>query len=278
MKVATTIESLQDLLKDWTEKKHTIALVPTMGGLHEGHLSLVRMAKNQADKVVVSVYLNPAQFAQNEDFDSYPISTESDIVELEKCNADAVFIPNSEQIYPKDWSFDYQVGEISSILCGVTRPHFFNGVAKVVYRLFEIVRPDIAIFGQKDFQQLFVIKKMVDDLSLGINILSHSIVREQDGLAMSTRNKYLNKKERVTATQLSTCMNSAKDKYLSGMQIDKVNTELRQELSENFELDYAEIVDANTLKIITDNTVQIGILCAVVLGSTRLIDNITFWR
>lgn len=278
MRVEKTIESLQGLIQIWTGTKQTIALVPTMGGLHDGHLSLIDVAKKNADKVIVSVYLNPTQFSKYEDFDSYPSSIDEDINELDRLGVDCVFVPSTDQIYPNGWSFDYDIGELATILCGKSRPHFFHGVAQVVYRLFDIVKPDIAVFGEKDFQQLLVIRRMVDELSMGIDILSHSIVRESDGLAMSTRNKYLNDKDRLKARLLSVAINRAKGDYMSGSTIEQITTNLRQDLRATFELDYAEIIDANNLKKITNNTAQIGILCAVMLGSTRLIDNVTFRR
>jgi len=278
MQVLSTIDSLQDLLQDWRDDKQTVALVPTLGGLHDGHLCLVGMAQNNADKVVVSIYLNPAQFSENEDFDSYPVTIESDIIDLQKCNVDAVFIPDTEQMYPDGWRFDYRVGDLSSILCGITRPHFFDGVAMAVYRLFEIVKPDIAVFGEKDYQQLFIIKRMVGKLSLGVHILSHSIVREKDGLAMSTRNNYLSVEQRAIAPELSATLSRAKNSYQESKAINNLSETIELELSDRFDVEYVEILDANTLKQITDKTTQIAILCAVLLGSTRLIDNKIFWR
>lgn len=278
MQVLTTIESLQELLKGWRSDNQTVSLVPTMGGLHEGHLSLVRMANKNSDKTLVSIYLNPTQFGKGEDFDSYPRTIDADLGALENCQADAVFVPETEQMYPESWSFDYQVGDIGKILCGITRPHFFVGVAQAVYRLLEIVEPEIAVFGQKDYQQLFIIKKMVRDMSLGVQILSHSTVRESDGLAMSTRNNYLNSEEKAIAPELFRILEKAKKGYLSSITVESLRVDIHKSINQHFELEYAEIIDANNLKQITDNTTEIAILCAVSLGPTRLIDNIIFWR
>lgn len=278
MQVLTTIESLQGLLKGWRSDNQTVSLVPTMGGLHEGHLSLVRMANNNSDKTLVSIYLNPTQFGKGEDFDSYPRTIDADLGALENCQADAVFVPETEQMYPEGWSFDYEVGDIGKILCGITRPHFFEGVAQAVYRLLEIVEPEIAVFGQKDYQQLFIIKKMVRDMSLGVQILSHSTVRESDGLAMSTRNNYLSSKERAIAPELFRILERAREEYLSSKTVESLRVDIHKSINQHFELEYAEIIDANNLKQITDNTTEIAILCAVSLGPTRLIDNIFFWR
>jgi pantoate--beta-alanine ligase len=236
------------------------------------------MAKSNADKTVVSIFLNPTQFGKGEDFDSYPRTIDSDLIELDNCKVDAVFIPETEQIYPPEWSFNYDIGELSTILCGKSRPNFFNGVAQAVYRLFDIVKPDIAVFGQKDYQQLFIIKRMVEQLSLGVVVLTHSTVREGDELAMSTRNQYLSSEERAVAPQLYKILERTRQDYLLSSSVIDLKKDMHSDLEKYFDLDYAEIVDANTLKQITDNTTEIAILCAVLLGSTRLIDNIIFWR
>lgn len=267
MQVFKTIIDLQAQLNIWQGKSKSIAFVPTMGGLHQGHLSLIEIAKQNADKVVTSIFVNPTQFVAHEDFDDYPRTLDNDLSLLEERQVDYVFTPNTQIIYPDGLDSSVDVGELGQVLCGKTRPHFFNGVVQVVQRLFDIVQPNIAVFGQKDYQQLSIIKQF----TTGVKILSGVIVREDDGLAMSTRNQYLSVDERKVAVQLY--------KTLNQLQQRKLDLKLATEqLQQHFKLDYLEMLDANTLKQITDNTSKIAILCAVFLNSTRLIDNIIFNR
>ncbi len=263
------------LINDWRVQEKTVAFVPTMGGLHQGHLSLIEIAKQKADKVVVSIFVNPTQFGKNEDLDSYPRTLNVDLAVLES-NVDAVFIPNVKQIYPNGISKHIDVGKIGRILCGKTRPHFFNGVAQVVEILFGIVRPNVAVFGQKDYQQLLVIKQMVKNLSLNICIESGEIIREKNNLAISTRNQYLSENEVKIATNLYKILYYIKCEILQNKKIDVLKKLAEFDLKQYFKLDYLEVLDANTLRQITDNTHQIIILSAVFLGSVRLIDNIIF--
>jgi len=259
------IISSVSVMKKWTEKAGSIAFVPTMGGLHQGHLSLIKLAKESADRAVVSVFVNPTQFAENEDFGGYPRTMDADLVLLEGVGVDCVFVPDVEMIYPDGVGVVVDVGGVGQILCGLTRPHFFNGVVQVVRRLFEIVRPDVAVFGRKDYQQLHIIRQF----TAGVEIISGGIVREGDGLAMSTRNQYLSVDERKVAVQLY--------QTLSQLQRGELDRQSAMgQLQVYFRLDYLEVLDANTLRKITDNTSKIAILCAVFLGSTRLIDNIIF--
>ncbi|SMN15696.1 Pantoate--beta-alanine ligase [uncultured Candidatus Thioglobus sp.] len=278
MQVFNTITNLQSALDDWRSKDQSIAFVPTMGGLHDGHLSLVSLAKTQADIVVVSVFVNPAQFGQGEDFSTYPRTQGEDLQMLRVSKVDVVFTPDVAQIYPKPLQNPPDIGVIGQILCGKTRPHFFAGVAQVVRRLFEIVEPDVAIFGQKDYQQLLVIKQTVKALALPIEILSGNIVRENDGLAMSTRNQYLSPKERIEAANLYKVLQKLKQEILSNGFDTNPLLESEKALKKHFKIDYLSILDANTLSATTDNTAKIAILCAVFLGSTRLIDNIIFTK
>lgn len=263
MQVYNTIAELQLVLNNWRDKCDKVAFVPTMGGLHQGHLSLIDLAKKNAGIVVASIFINPTQFAQHEDFDIYPRMIESDLALLKAKGVDCVFTPDADMIYPNGIKQDVEVGEVGQILCGKTRPHFFNGVVQVVRRLFDIVRPDVAVFGQKDYQQLHIIKRFTS----GLEIIEAPIVRESDGLAMSTRNQYLGESERKIALQLYKIL-----VQIEKSELDK-NSGIKQ-LQQHFKLDYLEILDANTLKQITGNTRKIAILCAVFLGSTRLIDNI----
>ncbi|MDC9714752.1 MAG: pantoate--beta-alanine ligase [Gammaproteobacteria bacterium] len=261
-----------DTMKKWRNKGKKIAFVPTMGGLHQGHLLLVELAKENADRVVVSIFVNPTQFGEGEDFTDYPRTVEADLALLQVQGVDCVFMPSVEAIYPNGMALDVKVGEIGGILCGKTRPHFFNGVVQVVERLLEIVRPDVAVFGQKDYQQLHIIRQFtLAGSDPEIEIIAGKIMREKDGLAMSTRNQYLSVDERNIAPQLYKTLHQ-----LHQGELDRKSAS--RQLQHYFKLDYLEMLDANTLKQITDNTSKIAILCAVFLGSTRLIDNIIFKR
>jgi pantoate--beta-alanine ligase len=272
----TTIQSLQSAIDSWRSQGQRIAFVPTMGGLHDGHLSLVALAKQKADKVVASVFVNPTQFGKNEDLDQYPNTLKQDIALLEQHQIDGLYTPSIEQIYPQGLDSDIEVGEVGDILCGASRPGHFDGVAQVVHRLFEIVKPNMAIFGQKDYQQLLVIAQMATQYFPEIEVLSQPTIREQDGLAMSTRNQYLSIDERKIAPRLYQALLQAKQDYLNNTSVRVLTGTAKNTLSEDFKVDYFEAIDANTLKQITDNTSKIAILCAVFLGSTRLIDNIIF--
>lgn len=276
MQIFNTITELQVTLQDWRNKGDKIAFVPTMGGLHVGHLSLVKLAKQNADRIIVSVFVNPTQFGENEDFDQYPNTLKEDVLQLKQHQVDGLFTPNVDQVYPQGLDSDIQAGEIGDILCGASRPGHFQGVAQVVHRLFEIVKPGVAIFGQKDFQQLQIITQMTDQYFPMIKILSQSTIRQKDGLAMSTRNQYLSNSERKIAPLLYQILLTAKQDYLNNISVEILTNKAKHNLAENFRVDYLEVLDANTLKQITDNTSKIAILCAVFLGSTRLIDNIIF--
>jgi len=278
MQVFNTITALQNTLDDWRAKDRTIAFVPTMGGLHDGHLALVKLAKQKADKVVVSIFVNPTQFSENEDFDQYPNTFEQDVLLLERNQVDGLFSPSVEQIYPQGLDADIDIGEIGNILCGASRPGHFQGVVQVVNRLFDIVKPNLAVFGKKDYQQLLIIKQMVAQLSLDVKIISHPIVREKDGLAMSTRNQYLSADERKVSPNLYRNLLELKREIQKGQAINVAVKQARMQIEKNFKLDYIETLDANTLKQITDNTSEIAILCAIFIGSTRLIDNVIFRR
>ncbi|AYQ57087.1 Pantoate--beta-alanine ligase [Bathymodiolus thermophilus thioautotrophic gill symbiont] len=260
-----------NVMEKWRNEGEKVAFVPTMGGLHQGHLSLIDLARENADRVVVSIFVNPTQFGENEDFADYPRTLDSDLKLLEKHQVDCAFVPNVEVIYPDKVVFTRAGFEekryLFETLCGKTRPHFFYGVLQVVRRLFEIVRPDVAVFGQKDYQQLQIIKRFTS----GVKVITGVIVREEDGLAMSTRNQYLNMDERLIAPNLY--------KILRQLQRGELGIKsATEQLQSDFELDYLAMLDANTLKQITDNTSKIAILCAVFLGSTRLLDNIIFTK
>jgi pantoate--beta-alanine ligase len=278
MRIIETIGALQEYLGQCRDQGKTIALVPTMGGLHAGHLQLVDKAKTSADIVVASIFVNPTQFAPNEDLDKYPHSPEADKKGLVDRGADVLFLPSVQQIYPENQTSDYEVGEIAALLCGKSRPIHFDGVAQVVSRFFDIVEPDVAVFGEKDYQQLQIIKQLVKRQNRNISITSIEIVRESDGLAMSTRNKYLSTSERMLAPHFNQALRQAKSNYESGMALDDLINKARESLGRPFELDYFEVLDANTLTQITTSSADVIIVSAVKLGITRLIDNIVFRR
>jgi len=199
MHIFNQIGALEEYLKSCREAGRSIALVPTMGGLHEGHLKLVDKAKECSNVVVVSVFVNPTQFAENEDYEAYPKTLSEDKKILEAIKVDAMFIPFDNEIYPDGSSQEYDVGEMGKILCGIFRPMHFNGVAQVVARLFDIVKPDYAVFGEKDYQQLLIINSLIERQAIKTTIVSVPTVRESDGLAMSTRNNYLSPEDRANA-------------------------------------------------------------------------------
>lgn len=255
-----------------------IALVPTMGGLHDGHLSLVDKAKSLSEIVVVSIFVNPTQFARGEDFDDYPNTFEADKLLLESKNVDALFLPSKEEIYPHGTASDYKVGAIGQILCGAFRPTHFDGVAQVVKRFFEIVKPDLAVFGEKDFQQLLIIKTLVKNLSLNLKIESIPTQREDDGLAMSTRNQYLSDLDRERAPHFYSVLCDARDSILRGNSFPEVKKDAIKTLGKSFEVEYLEVLDANNLTQIETKTTEIIIISAIRFGGTRLIDNLVFRR
>lgn len=270
------ISALRSAVAEWRKIDKTIALVPTMGALHEGHLSLVRMAKETAERVVVSIFVNPTQFAPHEDFDSYPREREDDLTKLAELDVDLVFAPLREEVYPKDFSTQVTVSGISESLCGVSRPHFFGGVATVVAKLLNQCQADYAIFGEKDYQQLLVIRRMARDLDINTEILGGAIVREADGLAMSSRNAYLDDKERKAAPLLyASITKAAADIAKWGRPADAI-TNAKEELeAAGFKVDYLEVRDSSDLSLIDGQlTSAARIFVAALLGKTRLIDNV----
>ena len=276
-----TFKKQKDLhlfLESEREKNNNIALVPTMGGLHDGHLSLVGRAKDLAKIVVVSIFVNPTQFARGEDFDDYPNTFENDKLLLKSKNIDVLFIPSKEEIYPHGTESDYKVGAIGQILCGAFRPSHFDGVAQVVKRFFEIVKPNYAVFGEKDFQQLLIIKSLVKNLHLDIKIESMSTQREHDGLAMSTRNQYLSDIDREKAPKFYSLLESIRDSIQGGQAISEAREIGINSLSKSFEVEYLEVLNANNLTQIETKTSEIIIISAIRFGGTRLIDNLVFRR
>jgi pantoate--beta-alanine ligase len=277
-----TLISLEDL-SEWREEQflnnETVALVPTMGALHPGHLSLVVAAKDKASKIVVSTFVNPKQFGPNEDFAKYPRTINDDLEKLAALNVDAVFMPNAAQIYPTDFQTSLHNSSMSKGLCGASRPGHFDGVLTVVLKLFNLVRPDYAAFGKKDYQQLKVIEQMVSDLCLPVTIIKGETVRDEDGLALSSRNKFLSDTQRPVATRIITALKACEEVYKSGTRNKETLTEaFMKVISENSEvrLDYFEIRSQDRLQEIDEAelTQSAVILAAAFLGETRLIDNL----
>ena len=278
MEIFKTQKDLELYLNSLRLDGKKIALVPTMGGLHDGHLSLVDKAKSLSEIVVVSIFVNPTQFARGEDFDDYPNTFEADKLLLESKNVDALFLPSKEEIYPHGTASDYKVGAIGQILCGAFRPTHFDGVAQVVKRFFEIVKPNLAVFGEKDFQQLLIIKTLVKNLSLNLKIESIPTQREDDGLAMSTRNQYLSDLDRERAPHFYSVLCDARDSILRGKSFPEAKKDAIKTLGESFEVEYLEVLDANNLTQIETKTTEIIIISAIRFGGTRLIDNLVFRR
>ena len=278
MYIFEQIDPLEEYLNSCREDGQSIALVPTMGGLHEGHLKLIDKAKECSDMVVVSVFVNPTQFAENEDFEAYPKTLSEDKKLLETIKVDAMFFPLDNEIYPDDSTQDYDVGEMGKILCGISRPIHFNGVAQVVARLFDIVKPDYAVFGEKDYQQLLIINSLVERQGIKTTIVSVPTVRESDGLAISTRNNYLSSTDRANAALFYKQLVVTKAAIQSGSNISRVTKQAVDALSAVFDVEYVEVLNANNLTQITTSSSEIIIISAVKLGETRLIDNIVFRR
>ena len=256
----------------------TIGFVPTMGGLHEGHLSLVRHAKSVADVVVVSIFINPLQFGANEDLDAYPRMLEHDLQQLEELHTDVVFTPSSETMYPLGLEAQTKVlvPDLTTVLCGASRPGHFDGVSTVVCKLFNMVGPDTAVFGQKDLQQLLIIKRLVADLALPVDVIGHPTAREADGLAMSSRNTYLNEDQRAIAPALYQSLSEAAEAIKNGCRdypaLEKSAWTTLKEAG--FAPDYVEIRRSTDLVRATQADQDIAIFGAARLGTTRLIDNI----
>ena len=271
------ITDIQKFLKSEREKGHSVGLVPTMGALHEGHLSLVRRAEKENDIVVASVFVNPVQFNNSTDFEKYPRTPERDIEMLQNAGCDAVFVPSEKEIYPVPVTDKYDFGDLERVMEGVCRPGHFNGVAIVVRKLFEIVMPDRAYFGEKDFQQQAIIRKLVADLSLNLTIVPCDIVREKDGLAMSSRNMRLTPEERAVAPMIYKVLSevAALKDSLSPDEMKKSALEKYADIKD-FDVEYVEITDETTLKSIKswDNCKNARIFVALQLGQVRLIDNL----
>ena len=277
MKVVKTIAEVREQVKAWKAEGLRVGLVPTMGFLHEGHQSLIIKAVEENDRVVVSDFVNPTQFGPKEDLASYPRDIEHDAKLCEEAGADLIFHPEPEEMYAQDYCTFVDMDGLTKGLCGKTRPTHFRGVCSVVAKLFNIVTPDSAYFGQKDAQQLAVIRRMVRDLNFDIRIVACPIIREEDGLAKSSRNTYLNAEERAAAVVLSRALNQGKALIESGEQsAAKVKDVIMEELCKEplAKVDYVEVVDADSIEAIKELNGNVLVAIAVYIGKTRLIDNI----
>jgi pantoate--beta-alanine ligase len=275
--IVRTVEDLRATVRGWRAKGARIALVPTMGALHSGHLSLVELGKRHASRVVVSIFVNPAQFGPSEDFTVYPRDEEGDRRKLSGVDADLLYAPGVREMYPDAFAARIEVGEITRGLCGASRPTHFSGVATVVAKLFLQCLPDVAIFGEKDWQQLQVIRRLTADLDFPIEIIGAPIMREPDGLAMSSRNTYLNESERVVAPQLHHVLRDMAERLAGQRAVEETVGSGRLRLEGvGFSVDYLEVRHSETLRVlegILERDVPARIFAAVFLGRTRLIDN-----
>lgn len=283
MKVVKTIKEVREIIKEWKDAGYTIGLVPTMGYLHAGHGSLIKKSSENNDKTVVSVFVNPTQFGANEDIDKYPRDIERDKAVASEYGADIIFNPEPDEMYPGKENNNFlttiKVERLGEKLCGITRPTHFAGVTQVVSKLFNIVEPHNAYFGLKDLQQYIIIKKMVEDLNFNLTIHGVDIVREESGLAMSSRNTYLNDNAKEQALCLSKALNLAKSNIEKGITDCKTLIDImKNEIEKNdlAKIDYIKIVSLKTLDDIEKIYNDYGILLAVYVDGTRLIDNMIF--
>lgn len=278
MQVITTKEELDEQLTEWRHNNEHVALVATMGNLHEGHIRLVDLAREHAERVVVTIYVNPTQFGPDEDFDDYPRTLERDTRRLKKVSADVLFIPDDETVYPfgHDCATVVAVPGLTENFCGASRPGHFDGVTTVVARLFALVQPDVAVFGQKDYQQQLVIRYMTEDLNLPIRIITAETIREDDGLAMSSRNQYLTDEERAIAPELHRTLDRIGLAVQSGKRdFGGLEKQAIASLEEaGFTIDYVAVRRAENLAKPDRDCDELVILAAVHLGKARLIDNV----
>ena len=278
-----TVKNLQQLraaISRARSEGKRIAFVPTMGNLHAGHIALIQHATERADFVVASIFVNPLQFGANEDLDSYPRTLVADQSKLLEAGCHLLFTPDAQDMYPQGMAQQtiVSVPGVSTGLCGGSRPGHFDGVATIVCKLLNMVQPDIALFGEKDFQQLAVIRKMVADLNMPVQIFGVPIVRDHDGLALSSRNGYLSAQQRAAAPALQQCLQALKAQIKNGrrdyaMLFEQFDTDLQ---AAGFRLDYVELRDALSLQPAAVDSTQLVLLAAAYLGSTRLIDNLIF--
>ena len=277
MEIITTIEDIRRIVKQWKNQGYSIGFVPTMGYLHDGHAALIDQARKDNDKVIVSIFVNPTQFGENEDLNSYPRDINRDKSLCEAHKADIIFAPAPDEMYHDRKAF-VNIVELSDTLCGIRRPIHFKGVCTVVAKLFNIIQPTNAYFGEKDAQQLAIIRKMVYDLNFPVHIIGVPIVRESDGLAKSSRNTYLSKEERKAATILYKAIQKGKQTIQRGASADSIINTMTEIINTEplAKIDYISVVDANTMQPVHEITDPVLVAMAVYIGSTRLIDNFSF--
>jgi len=276
MEIVNHPRDMQAASLAWRQQHQTIALVPTMGYFHEGHLSLMRYARERGDRLVVSLFVNPTQFGPSEDLDRYPRDLERDAALAREVGVDVLYTPNASQMYPEGYQTYVSVEDVSQGLCGASRPGHFRGVATVVLKLFNQVLPHLAVFGEKDYQQLVVIKRMVADLDVPVEVEGRPIVRETDGLALSSRNTYLSREERQAALCLFQALTRARDMAASGEhQADNILSHVKQTITSTpgTRLDYAVLVDPDSLQSVDTIRGSARLAVAAWVGDTRLIDN-----
>ncbi|MEK4629244.1 MAG: pantoate--beta-alanine ligase [Solibacillus sp.] len=278
MKVIETIVQLREIISQLKQSAKTIGLVPTMGFLHEGHLTLATNARKENDIVVMSIFVNPTQFGPNEDFESYPRDLVRDTKMAESVGVDFIFAPSVEEMYPHNGGIKIQAGRQASLLCGSSRPGHFDGVLQVVAKLFNLVQPDRAYFGQKDAQQVAIIETMVRDYNFPVTIRTVPVVREQDGLAKSSRNVYLSQDERAQAPVIQQALQLAKLEILQTGKPEKAVALATNVIhaNSNGKIDYLTILSYPDLNEVTEETKQVVFAAAVYIGKTRLIDNLIF--
>jgi pantoate--beta-alanine ligase len=277
MKIIKSVKEMQAFSEACRTQGRTIAFVPTMGYLHQGHAHLMREGRKLGDVLIVSIFVNPTQFGPGEDFEKYPRDWERDAQLCESVGADVIFAPTAAEMYPQGYQTAITVSQVSQNLCGAARPTHFQGVATVVAKLFNCAKPHVALFGEKDFQQLVVIRRMVQDLNMDIQIIGVPTVREQDGLAMSSRNTYLSADERVSALSLSRGLNRAQELFQQGERRSRVLINTVREMIEKepgAAVDYIKVCDIETLQDIETIAGPAVIALAVKIGRARLIDNI----
>jgi pantoate--beta-alanine ligase len=276
MIVARTLSDLRDVVNAWRGEDFSHAVVPTMGALHEGHLMLVAAAREKADRVIATIFVNPKQFAANEDLSRYPRDEEGDLAKLEAAGCDLAYLPAPDEIYPPGFVTSISLGGPAKAgLEDKFRPHFFDGVATVVAKLFIHTAADVAIFGEKDYQQLLVVTQMARDLDLGVEVVGIPTIREEDGLAKSSRNRYLSKHERHQATAIIRALEQAAEKIRGGGDPQTATKAAARSLTTlGFEVDYVSARNAETLAVPVSADEPLRLLAAARLGKTRLIDNI----
>ena len=270
-----TIQDLRKRLAAWHKAGESVALVPTMGALHEGHLSLIALAKAKADRVIVSIFVNPIQFGPREDFGTYPRDEAGDLKKLGDAGVDLVFAPEAAEMYPEGFKTLIKIGDLTEGLCGAARPNHFDGVATVVAKLLMQCGPNVAIFGEKDYQQLLVVKQLVRDLNIPVEIIGAPIVREIDGLALSSRNVYLSPEQRKIAPLLHQTIAGVAADLAQGRGCDDAVVAARFKLdAAGFRVDYVAVRDPDTLQPLSGPVKRARVLAAAYLGKTRLIDNV----